>query len=106
MSIMTEYKANYNALMGLPLVRNLVKQNKKLSKRNKALENLIYSLPEFRTNKHCCCCCDTADHGNKRINIDDVVIKVEKDSSNSAVATAAGDQDVPFQVSVTFEPVQ
>ena len=58
-----ELQANYDALMALPLVQQLVKQNKKLSKknkklskRNKCLENLIYSLPEFRKN----CCCDSS----------------------------------------------
>ena len=56
-----DLQANYDALMALPLVQQILKQNKKLlkknkklSKRNKCLENLIYSLPEFR--KNCCCC--------------------------------------------------
>jgi len=39
---------NYNALMALPLVQKLMKQNKQLRKENRSLRNLICSLPEFR----------------------------------------------------------
>jgi len=43
-----DYEANALAIMELPFVKKLVEENKKLKKRNKALKNLIYSLPEFR----------------------------------------------------------
>jgi hypothetical protein len=50
------YKENMNAILNLPIVKELIKKNKKLQKKNKALSNLIYSLPEFRCNcyKNCC----------------------------------------------------
>jgi hypothetical protein len=45
-----------NAILNLPIVKELMKKNKKLQKKNKALRNLIYSLPEFRCScyKNCC----------------------------------------------------
>jgi len=43
-----DYEANALAIMELPFVRKLIEENKKLKTRNKALKNLIYSLPEFR----------------------------------------------------------
>jgi hypothetical protein len=50
------YEENMNAIMNLPIVKELVKKNKNLQKKNKALRNLIYSLPEFRCGcyKNCC----------------------------------------------------
>ena len=89
MSLTTEYQANYDALMALPLVQSLIKKNKKLSKRNKALKNLIYSLPEFRTNNRQCCCAaaDLPNRNNKCINTDDVIIKTEKGSCVQEVSS-------------------
>ena len=46
--IKMDYQSNYNALLELPIVKELLRKNKKLRKENKALKNLIYSLPEFR----------------------------------------------------------
>ena len=43
-----DYEANALAIMELPFVKKLIEENKKLKSRNKALKNLIYSLPEFR----------------------------------------------------------
>ena len=43
-----DYEANVLAIMELPFVKKLIEENKKLKKKNKALKNLIYSLPEFR----------------------------------------------------------
>jgi len=53
---MMSYEENMNAILNLPIVKELMKKNKKLQKKNKALSNLIYSLPEFRCNcyKNCC----------------------------------------------------
>ena len=50
------YEENMNAILNLPIVKELMKKNKKLQKKNKALHNLIYSLPEFRCScyKNCC----------------------------------------------------
>ena len=45
---MMSYEENMNAILNLPIVKELMKKNKKLQKKNKALHNLIYSLPEFR----------------------------------------------------------
>jgi len=42
------YRQNYAALLDLPIVKELLRKNKKLRKENKSLKNLIYSLPEFR----------------------------------------------------------
>jgi hypothetical protein len=50
------YEENMNAILNLPIVKELMKKNKKLQKKNKALRNLIYSLPEFRCNCHINCC--------------------------------------------------
>ena len=53
---MMSYEENMNAIMNLPIVKELMKKNKKLQKKNKALRNLIYSLPEFRCSCHNNCC--------------------------------------------------
>ena len=39
---------NYQFLLSLPIVVELIQKNKKLRKENKSLKNLIYSIPEFR----------------------------------------------------------
>jgi len=49
---MDTYKANYDVILSLPIVQELLKKNKKLRKENKALKNLVYSLPEFRCECH------------------------------------------------------
>jgi hypothetical protein len=38
----------YDTIANLPIVRNLIDKNKQLRKENRALKNLIYSIPEFR----------------------------------------------------------
>ena len=53
---MMSYEENMNAILNLPIVKELMKKNKKLQKKNKALRNLIYSLPEFRCSCHINCC--------------------------------------------------
>ena len=45
---MDSYRLNYDAIMMLPIVQELLKKNKKLRKENKSFKNLIRSLPEFR----------------------------------------------------------
>ena len=50
------YEENINAILNLPIVKELMKKNKNLQKKNKALRNLIYSLPEFRCGCHSNCC--------------------------------------------------
>jgi len=45
---MDSLEANYVALLNLPIVKELLRKNKKLRKENKSLKNLVYSLPEFR----------------------------------------------------------
>ena len=79
-SINQVYQANYDALLALPIVQRLIKQNKKLSKRNKCLENLIYSLPEFRKSCYCPSQCNCASQTHLP---DAICIKVEKDDSVS-----------------------
>ena len=37
------YEENMNAILNLPIVKELVKKNKNLKKKNKTLRNLIYS---------------------------------------------------------------
>jgi hypothetical protein len=49
---MDSVEANYVALLGLPIVKELLRKNKKLRKENKSLKNLVYSLPEFRCKCH------------------------------------------------------
>jgi len=39
---------NYQFLLSLPIIVELIQKNKKLRKENKSLKNLIYSIPEFR----------------------------------------------------------
>jgi hypothetical protein len=39
---------NYQFLLSLPIIVELIQKNKKLRKDNKSLKNLIYSIPEFR----------------------------------------------------------
>ena len=46
------HRANYDAMLELPIVKSLLAKNKTLQKENKALKNLIYSLPEFRCECH------------------------------------------------------
>ena len=53
------YKENFSAILQLPIVKKLLKKNKKLEKENKSLKNLIYSLPEFRRNDNCNNCCNS-----------------------------------------------
>ena len=50
------YEENMNAILNLPIVKELMKKNKNLRKKNKALRNLIYSLPEFRCGCNIQCC--------------------------------------------------
>ena len=49
---MDSLEANYVALLNLPIVKELLRKNKKLRKENKSLKNLVYSLPEFRCACH------------------------------------------------------
>ena len=91
MSHTQEYQLNYNALLMLPIVQDLMKQNKKLSKRNhklsarnKSLKNLIYSLPEFRNS----CCCNS--HSTET----NVVVKTEKIDPEPSIQSDDDTDDV------------
>ena len=78
---------NYNAILNLPCVRRILKKNKKLRKENKALRNLIQSLPEFRNQS---CCCNQPNHKNKNSYVD---IKIETDAL-SLDSTIIDDSDI------------
>ena len=71
-------KSNYDAIKSLPMVKMLIRQNKKLNKENKSLRNLICSLPEFRppavANQ---CCCNANVNTRCRRHEDEVIIKTE-----------------------------
>ena len=45
---MSDYEATIRAVLSIPFVKELNRENKHLRKELKALKNLIYSLPEFR----------------------------------------------------------
>lgn len=45
---MSDYEATIRAVLSIPFVKELKRENKHLRKELKALKNLIYSLPEFR----------------------------------------------------------
>ena len=47
------YKQHYDAIMELPAVKQLLKENRRLRKKNKDLRGLIRLLPEFRQ-PSCC----------------------------------------------------
>jgi len=45
---MSDYETTIRAILSIPFVKELKRENKHLRKELKALKNLIYSLPEFR----------------------------------------------------------
>jgi hypothetical protein len=49
---MSDYEATIRAILKIPFVKELKRENKHLRKELKALKNLIYSLPEFRRDNH------------------------------------------------------
>ena len=62
------YKSNYDALVELPLVKQLLKENNKLKKQNRKLEKQLLSvLLENRSSKK-----------NKNVHLSPVLIKTEK----------------------------
>ena len=74
----TILQSNYDAIKSLPIVKQLIHQNKKLNKENKSLRNLICSLPEFRPKSRSNnCCCNTHIKPRCRKTKDDIVIKTE-----------------------------
>ena len=108
------------AIMALPMVQKIVEKNKKLKQKNKALKNLIYSLPEFRqkSSNHNCCCCNHTKKNVKTdvidLTLDDtVVIKTEpgvvdvkstKEDDEEEAEVSVGDEEVEVvEVSVGDE---
>ena len=84
---MNSYEQNMNAILNLPIVKDLLKKNKKLQKKNKALEkqnkslhNLIYSLPEFRCSCHRKCKNKKSPVFEQTVEfVDKVCVKIEPD---------------------------
>jgi hypothetical protein len=87
---MDSAKVNYEALLGLPIVQELLRKNKKLRKENKALRNLICSLPEFR--------CDYAhpkeSHAQSGEFRSPVNIKIESEHEPTPCDTLVDDDEV------------
>jgi len=77
---------NYDALMGLPIVRELLRKNKKLRKENRSLRNLICSIPEFR-----CECRSNARTFSVNANVN---IKTETECEPTQCETLVDDDDV------------
>ena len=107
-----DYKQNFKALLDLPIVKELLKQNNKLTKRNnklssrnKSLKNLIYSLPEFRNPCNC-----SSYHRYKNTTCpEEVVIKTEKKYTETNCQTEDNDiiiLDTPIKEEIKYEIVE
>ena len=95
MSSQSEYHANYDALMQLPLVQSLIAKNKKLRKKNRALKNLIYSLPEFRRPS-------TYSDSESREVPPPVHIKVEKGANREHIDLTQSDDDTDCRDNIVY----
>ena len=103
------YKENFDAVLDIPVVKELLKQNnklikrnKKLSKRNKILKNLIYSLPEFRNPCNSCSC----NHNKQKSCRDNVVVKTEKKYTETGSQSEDNDiiiLDTPAKEEIKYE---
>lgn len=102
-------QSNYDALLGLPIVQRLMRQNKNLRKENRSLRNLICSLPEFRCNHASSGAGASAVTASQSSACEDVSrrikvnIKTEPLSHTLRVPSVDEDDDVVF---VTKEPPQ
>jgi hypothetical protein len=85
---MSDYETTIRAILQIPFVKDLRKENKSLRKELKALKNLIYSLPEFR------CRCEPVSHVQQNVH-HNVKIKTEPGLEPTPCDTLA-DGDVLF----------
>jgi len=85
---MSDYETTIRAILQIPFVKDLRKENKSLRKELKALKNLIYSLPEFR------CRCEPVSHVQQNVH-HNVKIKTEPGLEPTPCDTLA-DGDVVF----------
>jgi len=51
---MSEHKDNYDAIMGLPIVKKLVDKNRKLREKNRVLKTLLYNFSKVIDLKYSC----------------------------------------------------
>ena len=103
------YKENFDAVLDIPVVKELLKQNnklikrnKKLSKRNKILKNVIYSVPEFRNPCNSCSC----NHNKQKSCRDNVVVKTEKKYTETGSQSEDNDiiiLDTPAKEEIKYE---
>ena len=98
------------AIMALPVVQQIVEKNKKLKQKNKALKNLIYSLPEFRQKSSNCNCCNNHTNTNVKTDVidltldDTVVIKTEPGVvDEEEVEVSVDDEEVVEVVEVSAD---
>jgi len=85
---MSDYETTVRAILQIPFVKDLRKENKSLRREIKALKNLIYSLPEFR------CRCELKTHVQLPVE-HNVKIKTEPGLEPTPCDTLA-DGDVVF----------
>jgi cobalamin biosynthesis protein CobT len=122
---MSDYETTIRAIMQIPFVKDLRKENKSLRKEIKALKNLIYSLPEFR------CRCNssrgsshtqTVEFVDHNVNIktepgleptpcdtltdDDDVVYVEKSRETENIVYVIDDHEVDVQVTRIHTEIQ
>ena len=106
---MNTLEENYNAILDLPCVQLIVKENKKLRKENKklhkddkSLRNLIHSLPEFRNQNTNCCCNRTQNTNNNNSSVKYVDIKIEPDALSLDSTIISGNDieiiETPYQL--------
>jgi len=122
---MSDYETTIRAIMQIPFVKDLRKENKSLRREIKALKNLIYSLPEFR------CRCDssrgsshtqTVEYVDHNVNIktepgleptpcdtltdDDDVVYVEKSRETENIVYVIDEHEVDVQVTRIHTEIQ
>jgi len=109
---MSDFDATIRAILQVPFVKDLRKENKRLRKELKSLKNLIYSLPEFR--------CRCSNDSNIKIKTepgiepmpcdtladDDDVIYVEKSRETENIVYVIDDQEVDLQVTRIHTEIQ
>ncbi len=86
------FKATLDAIMNIPIVKNIIDENNKLKrknadlkKKNKALRSVIYTMPEFRNKCSCESSCDKPIVSIKKEKIDndddiEIIEPVEKEN--------------------------